>query len=107
MTNRAKTRVALLIMVLIPLFLAGCDGEGGGDVVYVEEGGYIYEPAVIENNSLDDILIDSELFGEIYLPPGSAVELDVGPGIDSILVFVNGSFFEEISVASGDIVIFD
>ena len=97
--------LAALSVVVVAFALAGCDGDGG-DVVIVDDG-IGYDPATIENNSFDDVLIDSDMFGQIYLPPGSGVDLDVGPNIDRVLVFVNGSFFEEIYIGSGDVVVFD
>jgi hypothetical protein len=106
MKTRLKTVYILLILSLASVAMIGCDGNGE-TVVIVEEGGYLYEPAVIRNDSWDDILLDSAIFGEIYLPPGSAVELDVGPDVDQIFVYINGMFFNEIYVASGDVVIYD
>ena len=106
MKTRLKTVHILLILFLTSVALIGCDGTGE-TVVIVEDGGYLYEPAVIRNDSFDDVLLDSALFGEIYLPPGSAVELDVGPDVDQIFVYINGGFFNEIFVASGDVVIYD
>ena len=37
----------------------------------------------------------------------TAVELDVGPDIYCLGVYINGFFFEEICVQSGDVIIFE
>ena len=99
-----KTKL-LLLVALIPLVIAGCDGGGGG-VVIVDDGVY-YAPATVQNNSYDDIIISSGMFGDIFLPPGSAVDLDIGPNVDRIFVYINGYFYEEIYIQSGDVVIFE
>ncbi len=107
MNRRLRISAVLLIFAIMSLGLIGCDGSSGEVIVVTDDGGFFYEPAVIENDSFDNIWLDSALFGDIFLPPGSAVELDVGPDVDQILVFINGVFFDEIFLASGDIVIFD
>ena len=63
MKTRLKTVYILLILSLASVAMIGCDGNGE-TVVIVEEGGYLYEPAVIRNDSWDDILLDSAELGQ-------------------------------------------
>jgi hypothetical protein len=105
-----KQRIAiaiLLIAAFASIALIGCDGDGSEEVIIVEGSYYGYEPAILQNDSFDDIFIEAGIFGEILLVPGTAVELDVGPDIYCMLVYINGFFFEEICVASGDVIIFE
>jgi hypothetical protein len=105
MKKQVGLTLPIILLAFLPLLITGCDGGGGGAVV-VEEG-VVYAPATIENNSPDDLIVSSDMFGDIFLPPGSAVDLDVGPNVDRALIYINGVFFEEIFVASGDVVIFE
>ena len=107
MKKQLRIATILIILAFTSISLIGCDGSGSGEVVIVEDGGYFYEPAVIQNNSFDDIILETGPFGDILLVPGTAVELDVGPDVYCIGVYINGIFFEEICVQSGDFIIFE
>ena len=107
MNKRRRTITILLIMAFASLALIGCDGDGSGEVVIIEDSYYGYEPAILQNDSFDDIFIEAGIFGDILLIPGTAVELDVGPDIHCLAVYINGYFFEEICVQSGDVIIFE
>ena len=107
MRTQRGTITLLLVLAFASLALIGCDGNGNGEVVIIDDGGFFYEPAVIQNDSFDDVFIEAGPFGDILLVPGTAVEIDVGPDIYCFDVFINGFFFEEICVASGDFIIFD
>ena len=107
MNKRVRAIAILLIMAFASIALIGCDGDGRGEVIIIEDGYYGYEPAIIQNDSFDDIFIEADLFGDIFLVPGTAVELDVGPDVYYLAVYINGFFFEEIWVQSGDVIIFE
>jgi len=107
MKKRPRTIVILLIAAFASMALIGCDGDGSEEVIIVEDGYYGYEPAILQNDSYDDVFIEAGLFGDILLVPGTAVELDVGPDVYCLAVYINGFFFEEICVQSGDVIIFE
>jgi hypothetical protein len=106
MKKQAGLFILIVMLAFLPLLITGCDDGGGGGVVVVDDGVY-YAPATVQNNSPDDVIVSSDMFGDIYLPPGSAVDLDIGPNVDRLVIYLNGVFFEELFVASGDVIVFE
>ncbi len=106
MKKQLRITIILIIFAFSSIALIGCDGSGSGEVIIFDDG-YSYEPAVIQNTSFDDIILETGPFGDILLVPGTEVVLDVGPDVYCIGVYINGIFFEEICVASGDLIIFE